>query len=492
MTDYNDIELVIKSRIPLIVIESHEESRVVDMMRQIAINIGKPVFKWSITEGLERIDRKMAPQKHNSEPTDVLGHIKAVKSPGLYILTDFHPYLDEPVHVRLLKDIAIEYEQTAHTIVLVSHQIKIPAELAKFSAHTQLALPTKDHLERMVRDVAKEWAEENRGHSVKTDPKTLGMLVNNLSGLTIRDAKRLARNAVYDDGAITQSDLPNITKAKYNLLSQNGVLSFEYDTARFSDIGGFIKLKKWLTERRDVFYGKKEVQHLDTPKGVMLLGVQGCGKSLAAKAVAGTWGVPLLRLGFGTMYNKFHGETERNLRESLKTAEVMMPCVLWIDEIEKGIGTSDSDGGASRRVLGTLLTWMAEKKSAVFIVATANDIEALPPELVRKGRFDEIFFVDLPNENVRETIFSIHLKNRDLDPQKYDVKKLSTAANGFSGAEIEQAVVSAYYSAHAQDAELAMMHLLDEIRQTRPLSIVMAEKIDYLRNWAADRTVPCD
>ena len=234
------------------------------------------------------------------------------------------------------------------------------------------------------------------------------------------------------------------------------------------------------------------MKHLDTPKGVMLLGVQGCGKSLAAKAVAGTWGVPLLRLDFGTLYNKFHGETERNLRESLKTAEAMAPCVLWIDEIEKGVGTSNTDGGTSHRVLGTLLTWMSEKKTAVFLVATANDIESLPPELVRKGRLDEIFFVDLPTDEVRASIFAIHLKNRDLDPKSYDVLQLSEATNGFSGAEIEQAVVSAYYSAHAQNVGLAMAHILNEIKQTRPLSIVMAEKIAYLKNWAADRTVPCD
>jgi len=492
MTNNHDIELVIKSHIPLILVESYEELRVVEMLRLIAQKIGKPVFKWSITAGLQRLDRDFGPQRHNSEPTDVLRHIKAVDIPGIYILTDFHPYLGDPVHVRLLKDIAISYDDVRHTVVLVSHEISIPPELQKFSARTQLALPTKDELAAIVRQVARDWSEENRGKSVKTDAKTLDFLINNLVGLTKRDAQRLARNAIYDDGAITQSDIPKTTKAKYEVLSQDGVLSFEYDTAQFSAVGGFTRLKSWLNERRDVFHGKAEVSHLDTPKGVMLLGVQGCGKSLAAKAVAGTWGVPLLRLDFGTLYNKFHGETERNLRESLKTAEAMAPCILWIDEIEKGIATSDSDGGTSQRVLGTLLTWMAEKKAAVFLVATANDIEALPPELIRKGRLDEIFFVDLPKDDIRASIFSIHLRARDLDPANYDVMALSKASAGFSGAEIEQAVVSAYYSAHAQTAELSMEHILNEIRQTRPLSIVMAEKIDHLKAWAKDRTVPCD
>lgn len=492
MTNNRDIELVIKSHIPLVLIETHEELRVIDILRAVALNIGKPVFKWSITEGLQRLDRNYAPQKHNAEPTDVLRHIKAVSEPGMYILSDFHPYMNEPVHVRLLKDIAIRYDDVGHHIVLVSHELAIPPELEKFSAVTQLALPSNEQLEGMVRQVARDWALENAGRSVKTDPATLDMLVNNLKGMTLRDAKRLARKAIYDDGAITGEDIPRVSRAKYELLSREGVLSFEYDTAKFSDVGGFAKLKTWLDQRHDVFYGKREVNHLDTPKGVMMLGVQGCGKSLAAKSVAGTWGAPLLRLDFGTLYNKYHGETERNLRESLSTAEAMAPCVLWIDEIEKGLGLSDTDGGTSKRVLGTLLTWMAEKKSAVFVVATANDIQSLPPELVRKGRFDEIFFVDLPSKAVREDIFSIHLKNRELDPGQYDLARLSSLTEGFSGAEIEQAVVSAYYSAHAQNSGLQVKHIVGEINQTKPLSVVMAEKIDYLREWARKRTVPCD
>ena len=492
MTINHDIELVLKSHIPLVLIETHEELRVIDILRTSSVYGGKPVFKWSITEGLERIDRQFAPQKHNSEPTDVLRHIKAVSDPGVYILTDFHPYISDPVHVRLLKDIAINYDDTGHTVVLVSHEIQVPPELEKFSAHTQLALPSIEQLEGIVRQVARDWAQENTGKTVKTDPATLDMLVNNLKGLILRDAKRLARKAIYDDGAITQDDIPKISRAKYELLSKEGVLSFEYDTAKFSDIGGFAKLKDWLKQRQDVFYGKDKVKHLDMPKGMMLLGVQGCGKSLAAKSVAGTWGVPLLRLDFGTLYNKFHGETERNLRESFKTAEAMAPCVLWIDEIEKGIGTGDTDGGTSKRVLGSMLTWMAEKKSAVFVVATANDIQSLPPELVRKGRFDEIFFVDLPTPAIRCDIFAIHLVSRDIDVKAFDLNQLSQMSDGFSGAEIEQAVVAAYYSAHAQNSGLSMEHVVSEINQTKPLSVVMAEKIEYLKDWAKSRTVPCD
>jgi SpoVK/Ycf46/Vps4 family AAA+-type ATPase len=218
--------------------------------------------------------------------------------------------------------------------------------------------------------------------------------------------------------------------------------------------------------------------------------VQGSGKSLVAKAVAGGWGLPLLRLDFGALYNKYYGETERNLRESLKAAEAMAPCVLWMDEIEKGLAPDDGgDGGVSRRVLGTLLTWMTERKKRIFLAATANDISALPPELLRKGRFDEIFFVDLPEAEVRGDIFRIHLKRRGLDPDRFDVPTLSAKADGFSGAEIEQTIVSALYEAGAQSVPLAATHVVAEIERTRPLSVVMAERIAALREWAAGRTV---
>ncbi|HEY5720364.1 MAG TPA: AAA family ATPase, partial [Gammaproteobacteria bacterium] len=220
-----------------------------------------------------------------------------------------------------------------------------------------------------------------------------------------------------------------------------------------------------------------------------LLGVQGAGKSLAAKSVAGAWQVPLLRLDFATLYNKYYGETERNLREALHSAGQMAPCVLWMDEIEKGLA-ADSDGGPSRRILGTLLTWMAERAARVFMVATANDIAALPPELMRKGRFDEVFFVDLPDAAVRAVIFRIHLRKRGLDADAFDLDGLAAASAGFSGAEVEQAVVSALYAAHAERREPATADLLGELGRTRPLSVLMAEQVDALRAWAAERTVP--
>jgi SpoVK/Ycf46/Vps4 family AAA+-type ATPase len=279
-------------------------------------------------------------------------------------------------------------------------------------------------------------------------------------------------------------------QAKYRLLDQGGALSFELDTARFSDVGGLTRLKRWLNQRKDVFLNQDKT--LDPPKGILLVGVQGGGKSLAAKAVAGLWQLPLLRLDFGTLYNKFFGETERNLRSSLATAAAMAPCVLWVDEIEKAIASGDYDSGTSKRVLGTLLTWMAEREAPVFLVATANRIDQLPPELIRKGRMDEIFFVDLPDLPTRQAIFDIHLKKRGLRPEDFDPGELAHNSEGFSGAEIEQAVVSGLYLAREQGQPLATHHLLTELAATRPLSVVMAEQLGALRDWAAERTVPAN
>lgn len=489
MHNSNDLELILKSHIPIIVIETREEQRAVNMIRALQFRLSLPIYQWTVTEGLRRIDLDYEPQRHNANPSEVLGNIKAGAQHGIYIMLDFHPYLSDPMHVRLLKDIALSYEITQQSIVLISHDIEIPPELKNFSAMVELNLPDEQSLRNIVNDVAEQWSRQHR-KKVKANPESFSRLVKNLSGLTHAEAMRLARTAIYDDGAITPDDLPTVMKAKYAMLSKDGMLHFELNTEQFSSVGGFSRLKTWLRQRQPVFEGK--LSQLDTPKGILLLGVQGCGKSLAAKAVAGVLGIPLLRLELGAIYNKFHGETERNLRESLMAAESMAPCVLWIDELEKGISTDQHDGGTSKRVLGTILTWMAEKQSPVFIVATANEIDALPPELVRKGRFDEIFFVDLPDQKTRELIFEIHLHKRGYEPRDFDIRRLSEVCEGFSGAEIEQSVVAAIYAAYAQDIPLNNNHIIQEIKQTKPLSIVMAERIASLRRWAADRTVPVD
>lgn len=496
MDQRHDLEVLLRSRTPIIVIETHDEARILETLQTMTIRSSVdaylPLFRWTVTDGLQRLDIALEPQTINAEPTDALRHIRAVTKPGIYVLLDFHPFLDDPVHVRLLKDICIRYREIPRQIVLLSHEVKLPNELEVYSARFDMALPSEAERHAIVERVANEWANENPGSRVKADPKAHAMLIHNLAGLTYRDTERLARNAIFIDGVIDKSDLPDVMQAKYELLNRAGTLHFEYDTARFSDVGGMERLKSWLSQRKPAFRGEQDAAHLDAPKGILLTGIQGCGKSLAAKATAGVFGVPLLRLDFGALYDKYHGETERKLRESLATADVMAPCVLWIDEIEKGIAGRGGETGTTQRVLGTFLTWMAEKQRPVFVVATANDINGLPPELVRKGRFDEIFFVDLPGLRVRASILAIHLSNRDQSIADFDIEALARAMQGFSGAEIEQAVVSALYAAHAAGLSLSTELILEEVGQTQPLSVVMRERIDALRQWADGRTVPSD
>ena len=491
MKEVKDLRLLIDSRYPVIVIETWEERRALDLLTRIGMAESRPVFSWTVTEGLNRVEFSDAPAfTDTSEPEQVLQHIRKAKQPGIYALCDFHPFLrDDPRVIRLIKEIALDHDKVDHTLVLISHELAVPAEIRRFCASFSLALPDDSQLRAIVQDEARRW-QQHSGQRVSARGDVIPRLISNLRGLTRDDARRLARGAIADDNALCEADLPEINRARFDLLDMESVLSFEYDTARFSDVGGLQGLKAWLAKRRDAFVAAASQR--DNPRGILLVGVQGGGKSLAAKAVAGLWHLPLLRLDMGAVYNKFFGESERNVREALALAETMAPCVLWIDEIEKGIASGDNDGGTSRRVLGTLLTWMAERKSPVFLVATANQIDQLPPELIRKGRMDEIFFVDLPSAEIREEIFRIHLRLRDQDPQQFDLAMLADASDGFTGAEIEQAVVSALYNARARSLALSSGLLLEEIGCTVPLSITMAEHIAALRHWCHGRAVPAD
>jgi ATPase family associated with various cellular activities (AAA)/AAA+ lid domain len=486
-----DLEAIIRSRTPLIAVESNEEPQVVSMVRQISRRLQLKAYRWTITEGLQAFEPADQPKQSVLKSQEVLSFIKSSARYSLFVLLDFHPYLEDAVHVRYLKDVALNYPSHYSTVVLVGCALKIPEELRPFTGHFHLPLPTLDELRRIVFDAAADWGAEHGRREVETTNKALDLLVRNLAGLTATDARRLALKAIDNNGVIDESDIPEVMHAKYELLGSDSPLSFEYETAQFSEIGGMQRLRQWLEVRRTFFIDGPQA-HLDPPRGILLLGVQGCGKSLAAKAAAGIFGVPLLRLDFGVLYNKYYGETERNLRKALETAEVMSPCVLWMDEIEKGLAASDDDDGLSRRVLGALLTWMSERHKPVFLVATANDISRLPPEMVRKGRFDEIFFVDLPSPQNRRDILLIHLRKRCLDSRQFNLDALAEATDGFSGSEIEQAIVSAMYTAHAQNRNLTQADLLAEVQQTKPLSVVMAEKVDEIREWANGRTVPCD
>jgi AAA+ superfamily predicted ATPase len=492
MKDENELELLIASRFPIIAVETQEEQRALELLKRCASRRNLPVFTWSITSGWKSTAMPVA-LTSPLDPPSALRHVAQVRQPGVYVLLDFHPFLGDPLHVRLMKEIAADYDRVARTLVLMGYHTDIPPELDKLTVRFSLALPDAAGIRDIFKEEVLAWQTRNAPRRVGADREAYAVLQRHLRGLAEPDVRRLVREAIEDGGQIDASDVARLIARKQQLLSRDSTLTFEIDTGRFANVAGLNSLKRWLEQRRAPFLDDGDSGELDVPKGIMLLGVQGCGKSLAAKAVAGAWGVPLMRLDFGALFDKFLGETERHLREALSAAESMAPCVLWADEIEKGLASgSQGDNGESRRVLGSLLTWMAERKGRVFIVATSNDIESLPPELIRKGRLDEIFFVDLPDAAAREEIFRIHLGKRGQDVAKYDLARLSALTSGFSGAEIEQAVICALYGARAASCPADTALVIAEIGRTLPLSVVMAERVAALRAWAADRTVRAD
>jgi len=503
MPELQDLAALIRANTPLIVIETPDESRVVELFRRRLLDVFRALYRWSITAGMSRLDiDREDPPEGASDATSILRTIQQSTQRGIYLLLDFTPYLGYAGTQRQLREIVQRRNCEAHTIVLVGTRIELPPGLDELALRFELHLPDANAMLKMVKDVARDYATENGGRAVTFEAEAVRTIVRNLAGLSMTEAQRIARQLIFDDGALDANDLPRLAKLKFELLNRSGHLHFEYDTAQFNDVAGARKLKQWVAQRREIFIADDATTAataandypLDPPKGILLLGVQGCGKSLAAKSIAGGFGVPLVRLDFGTLYDKFHGETEKNLRQALASAEQIAPCVLWMDEIEKGLasGSSDADGGVSRRVLGYLLTWMAERTSRVFLVATANQVQDLPPELLRKGRFDEIFFVDLPNEETRVEVFKLHLARRKVDTATLDLTALAKACAGFSGAEIEQAIVSALYAARAAHGAVTQEELLAELHNTRPLSVLMAEQVNGLREWAAGRTVPAD
>ncbi len=394
--------------------------------------------------------------------------------------------------VRTIQDLAHAFARDRRALVMTAPRMDLPPELAGLASLVKLELPTQAELRKLTEEVFVNLA---RQHKLGPTPSAeiLDKVSAALRGLTLFEAERAVTRAVLDDLTLDPRDLEVIAEMKQELLSKERVLDCVPVAENLGDVGGLAGLKAWLDKRKRAFTPEAKEFGVPAPRGILLLGVQGCGKSLAAKAVAKDWGLPLLRLEPGRLFDKFIGESEKNLDRALATAERMAPCVLMIDEIEKGfasVTSSESDGGLSRRILGRLLGWLQDRSAPVFLVATCNQIDALPPELMRKGRFDEIFFIDLPTADERRQIFSIHLARRHRDPAGFDLPALAAASDGFSGAEIEQAVVSALYTAFARGAQLSSDLIVEELKATKPLSVTRAEDIEELREWARGRTVP--
>jgi hypothetical protein len=492
MSELDDLSTLVRAATPLLVIETIDEQRVIECFRHVIAQALHPLWRWTLTDGLERLDFN-GPRTLEvaADATSTLHAIREAEQRSIYLLFDFQPCLQYAVTLRQMREIVQRQRCAPHTLVLVGAKVELPQELDALATRVPLALPDIKELAGILRGEATAWQREHN-RTLEVDNEAARTIVRNLVGLSGPDARRVVRKLIYNDGALTASDLPELMKAKFELLNRSGLLHYEYATASFADVAGVSQVREWVQRRRAVFLDPNPKPALDPPKGVLLLGVQGCGKSLVSKAIAGGLGVPLVRMDVGSLYDKYQGETEKNLREALASCETLAPCVLWIDEIEKGLASGGEDGGVSRRVLGYLLTWMAERKAKVFVVATANAVHELPAELLRKGRFDEIFFVDLPKPEVRAAIFAMHLKRRKLDTGEFDLDALVQASDGFSGAEIEQAIVSALYDASGNGGALDQATLLHALQVTKPLSVLMHEQVASLRAWAQGRCVPAD
>ena len=493
MNEQTELAQLLESRFPIIVVETAEERRFLQMIESAAALSETPLYTWSLIQGLRRYPRGDGVLE-TRELAKALWHLLKTPQNGYFVFLDPQPFLDHPETIRLIREIGFDYTRTQQTMIFVGSTLSLAPDLMRMSATFRMAPMTPGDVRKLCKEEMELYSSRNDGQAVKGDSAAYELMIQHLVGLSRDDARRLVRQSIERDGRITMEDVAGVLRHKHESLGRGGALQLVTEVESFERVGGQARLKKWLELRRGAFLGTQGAQELDVPKGVLLLGVQGGGKSLAAKAVAGSWRVPLLRLDFGAMYDKYHGETERNLRAALETAAAMSPCVLWLDEIEKGLATGDASGdaGVSRRVLATLLTWMSERRNRVFLMATANNIEALPPELLRKGRFDEIFFVDLPGAEVRAEIFRIHLEKRNHAAAQFDLAGLAAASQAFSGAEIEQAIVAASYSAFADKAPLTGLHVLQELRSTRPLAVLRAEVVAALREWADGRTVPAD
>jgi SpoVK/Ycf46/Vps4 family AAA+-type ATPase len=484
-----DLEILIRSRYSVVAVDTLEEDRLVELLGRVARRLDVPLYTWSRTQGLVREGKDQATYD-TADPFKMLAHLEAAAAPGVVLLADFHPYLEDPLLVRKLREVLPAFTSDRRGLVLSGHGVRLPPEIGKQGVPYRLSLPDLTEIQAELRNVVRQAAREEEVR-IEIGEEEADRMARELQGLTRDEIRRTLRRAMVADGRLTRADMDLIRAAKRESLGQTGLLEF-IPTTELEPIGGMGGLRSWLDKRRNALGEEARDFGLEPPRGVLLMGVQGCGKSLMARNVAAEWDLPLVRLDPGALYDKYVGETERNLRQALDTADAMSPVVLWVDEIEKGFARDggEADGGVSGRLLGTFLTWLQERESRVFVVATANDVDRLPPELLRKGRFDEIFFVDLPGASERRDILALHLARRGRDPAQFDLDQLATESEGFSGSELEQAIVAGLYTAFADGTDLDHETLVAEIESAVPLSVTLAERVETLRLWAKGRAVP--
>ena len=490
---------------PVIVIETVEEERVQTLMQKVCADMQMPVFEWSIAQGLMRSPESPDNRWQNeysppgakrgqalpktAEPIDMLRHIQDMSFKAIFWLKDFTPHLKDSVVARQFREVAQQFSLNRSTIVISGSGTSLSPELAQDAVYFDIKLPEPEELYGAVSDVVRVL----RGKvTVELTPEDIHALVKALQGMTLSQTRKVVSYAALHDGKLNADDVKRVLARKARVIHEEGLLDYFPSETNAAELGGFEGLKRWLTYARVGFTPQARKFNLPAPKGILIVGIQGCGKSLAAKTIARQWNLPLLKLDAGRLYDKYVGESDKNFRRAVVLAETMAPCILWMDEIEKSMGQSgsDADGGLSRRLFGYFLTWLQEKSQEIFVVATANDLSAIPPELLRKGRFDEIFFVDLPEADERENILKIHLSRRNQGLEAYDLPTLVAVTEGFSGAEIEQAIITAHYRALYENRPADTALVVEQVQRTVPLSVTRREDINRLRALAKERFVP--
>ncbi|MFW6202399.1 MAG: AAA family ATPase [Gemmatimonadota bacterium] len=491
----HDIEVLVRARYGLIVLPTSDEARADALLAHVADAAGLPFFTWTRSQGLRRAD-KDGPVFQTEEPAKALTHIASGEFPAVYHFKGLDRHLADDALARRLEDAAVPFTERRGALVLTGDDVELPPFLQARAATAELPPPRLEEYRHLLAHIVRDMRTRAQV-DVQLSPRDLRRLLVNLQGLTLLEAEKTLTKAIIEDGRLSADDIARVIEAKREIVERDGLLEYYPVEEGLAEVADMARLKEWLVQRRAIIAEPdKAAEHgLPFPKGVLLLGVPGCGKSLCAKAVSTEWRLPLLKLDPSNLYNKYIGESERNFTRAIRTAERMAPVILWIDELEKAFSAAGTGGGASgddgvsQRIFGTFLSWLQDRRGDVFVVATANDVSRLAPEFLRKGRFDEIFFVDLPDAPTRREIFEIHLRSRNRDAGAFDLDALAAGTDGFSGAEIEQIIVSGLYDTFADDRDLTTAALLRETERTRPLSRTMAEKVAALRRWAETRTV---
>jgi SpoVK/Ycf46/Vps4 family AAA+-type ATPase len=512
------LKILLNSSTPIVVMETVEEMRAVRLVRVACSSLNLATFEWSIASGLVRCGSDVgelvpdaghlainatgydshdvgAQSLYNSkEPAQALSNLEAMSLEAAFVLKDFHRHMDDPVVVRRLRDVGQKFSSNRRTVIITAPSITIPPELGSLVEFLELPLPDKQRLRQIIDEMCVR-VGKSRTLKRTVDAPGLDAMANNLRGLTEEEAERATSQAIVTRYGVTSETVTDVLDAKKELLRRSGMLEFIDASENLASVGGLDNLKRWLAQRRGTWDDAARDFGLEPPRGLIILGVQGCGKSMCARSIAGEWKLPLVKFDTAAIFDKYIGETEKRIQKVFKVAEGLAPCVFWIDELEKifagsGPDSASVDAGVSSRILAAFLSWMQDRKAPVFVAATCNNVTVLPPELIRKGRFDELFFVDLPNQAERKQIFGIHLARRKRNPAEFDLDRVAVAAKGYSGAEIDAAVQTALYAAFSCKQNVSTQGLLDALKATVPLSTTRSEEIQALRAWAKLRAVP--